>query len=1358
MKTSQSAVRNIISNLFEAGIMLNRMFATKAQAIAIVLALAAVPYAVGQSTQILSTVTTIAGNHMSGYTGDGGLATSATLAVSPTTGGFASVMGSSATMDEQGNIWIADSGNGVIRRVDASTGIITTAVGGATAVCAGADAAGDGCPSTQAILKGPTEVRFFRGALYIADAVDNRVRKVDLATGIVTTVLGTGVGNVGNLTQLNSNPALPATTVQVRAPQSIAFNTRGDMFVMQNGGQPVVIRVDAVTGTVSLFAGDGSAAGGKTGDGGSSIATGGSNPARFAGTKGIAVDSHGNVYIADTTNNCIRKVTVTSMTDTSGTLSTFAGPPGNFTKTPGVPSGFAGDGQTADNALFSSNGAIRLAFDAQDNLYVIDEYNNRIRRITQPAAGQQYGVITTVVGNGNSTDPHANDGQYALNADLVRPTDIQVTLAGDLLIVDQGIYSVRLAAPVNRFATTAVGTTAASQTIWAQTTAASGTFSVVGSTDFTAGATICAASSIVGGEVCSASVTMTPSLSGNRMAGVVFTDASGAKLTQPVFGTGLAPAASVLPGVISHTAGSASGAAGSSGDGGAAAAALVSAPGAVAVDAIGNIYVADTANDEVRRIAVSTGTITRVAGTAGQSGYTGDGGAATSATLNAPAGIAVDGAGNVYIADTGNNVVRRIDGVTGIITTIAGSDAAATLNGPTGLAVAPMGMLYIADTGNDVVRALGLRSAGSIQTFAGNGAPGFSGDGALAIAGQLTGPTALAVDGTGNVYISDTGNQRLREVATTGLLSTIAGIAVGGYSGDGVATSAELSSPGSIAVDAAGNVYVADSGNNRIRVIASGQITTVAGTGTASLSGDSGNSGIATLKAPAGLALDSANNLIVADTGNNSIRSIGVGASAIAFPDANPTTTSAPKSVSVLNSGNQALTVASVSVPASFAEQASGGTDCNTAALSLAAGASCILQLVFQPAALTSYSSSAVLTDNAQGVAGMTQTVALTGTGKDVFSFSFSLPTSVVAGSSQSITVTASNPSQTFTGTVHFTSSDPQAVLPADYTYLASENGVHTFTDVQLHTGGLQSITVANVADSGQNGTSTTTVTAGAAASVKVVAGSGQSTNIGTSFSGPLVAQMVDAYGNPVSGITVTFTAPAAGANASFAGSASTTAVSDSNGLATTTVTLTADNITGPFAVQASGPGLTAVSFALTNTSSVAADFTLTPYLTIVGTVLPGASSTQPITVTPVGGFSSTITFTCATSDPSTGCSVDPSSVPGTNGASQTVNLIFTTTGPSRTGTSALRGTSTVLVCLGLFFVAGCKRRRVLQAISLAMLCLVVSTSLSGCSSRSPYDPLSGSRTPSGSYYATVTATAGSISHQFVVQYVVAGD
>jgi hypothetical protein len=331
-------------------------------------------------------------------------------------------------------------------------------------------------------------------------------------------------------------------------------------------------------------------------------------------------------------------------------------------------------------------------------------------------------------------------------------------------------------------------------------------------------------------------------------------------------------------------------------------------------------------------------------------------------------------------------------------------------------------------------------------------------------------------------------------------------------------------------------------------------------------------------------------------------------------------------------------------------------------------------------------------------------------------------------------------------------------VLPADYTYLASENGVHTFTGVQLYTGGLQSITVANATDSTQNGTSTTTVTAGAASVLKAVSGSGQSTNIGTSFSNPLVAQVVDAYGNPISGITVTFTSPATGANASFAGSASTTAVSDSNGLATTTAMLTADNITGSFTVQASGPGLTAVSFALTNTSSVAADFTLTPYLTIVGTVLPGASSTQPITITPVGGFSSTITFTCATSDPSTSCSVNPSSLPGTNGASQTVNLIFTTTGPSRTGTSALRGTSTVLVCLGLFLVVGHKRRRILQAISLAVLCLVASANLSGCSSRSPYNPLSGSRTPSGSYNATVTATAGSISHQLAVQYVVAGD
>jgi sugar lactone lactonase YvrE len=1294
-----------------------------------------------QTTQILSTVTRVAGNHTAGNSGNGGLATSAQL--SSTT--------QSAVYDQYGNLYIADGGNLEVRKVDAATGIISVFAGGGTSCVAATDEVGDGCLATQAILVDPVELRIWRGGLYILDQVGQRVRRVDLTTGIISVVLGTGVSAA---VTYDKGP----DTI-VRSPQGIAFNSRGDIFVVQNTA-PHIDRIDAVTGLVSNFAGNGSQK--KLGDGGIST------NAAFDEPIGIAVDSHDNIYVADQANNCIRKITVTSPADLTGTITTFAGPQGTD-----VTAGFVGDGQTADHALFGKSGLTDLWIDDQDNVYVVDSTNFRIRKITQPAAGASFGIVSTVAGNGVKSAKTGNDGTYGFGSFMFNPYDVTISPAGDLVITDKGTAAVMALRPASIFPTTNFGSTS-TQTIWANT-ATSGTFSINGGADFTVGATSCsAASTPLSGVVCSATITFNPSATGKRMAAAVFTDASNVSVGQPLVGVGGGAAASVLPGIINATAGSATGAAGSTGDNAAATSALLAAPSSAAVDTFGNTYVADTANNTVRRIAVGTGTITRVAGTVGMPGYTGDGAAATAATLNKPSGVAVDGAGNLYIADTGNNVIRRVDAVSGIITTFAGTGTAgysgdggvstlATMNAPMGVAVYNASELYVADTGNNVVRLIGLRSH-QIQTYAGTGVAGFAGDVTTPTASTsalLNAPAAVAVGDGGAVYIADTGNQRVREVDATGLIKTIAGVEVAGYSGDGDATLAELSSPDGIAVDASGAVYIADTGNNRVRVLSAGILTTVAGGATSGTSGNGANSGNALLNSPRGIAVDSMGGIVVADTGNNSVRRIDTSMSALAFLPTSPSTSSAPLSVSLLSTGNQALAVTNVAVPAGFMEETSGGTNCNTAALSLPMGTSCTLQLHFAPTALAPYTGNVVVTDNAQGNAASTQTVALTGTGKQVFKFTFTLPNTVAAGTPISVTVMASNPNQTYSGTIHFTSSDPQAVLPADYTFILADNGVHTFTGVQLHTGGTQAITVTDASDSTQSGTATTTVTNGVASKVIVVSGSGQSANIGTAYGSALVAQVLDAYGNPVPGVAVTFTAPASGPHASFGtgatASATVTVISSSLGVVSTSPTaLTADKITGSFSVVASGAGLgTSASFSLTNTSTIAAGFTIAPYQPIVGTVLPGAPSSQALTVTPVGGFSATTNFTCSTSDPSTSCSFSPTSLPGTDGTSQTVELTFQTTGPNRTGGSAmLRGTSTVLVCLGVFFIAGRKRRRLIQALALGVLCFVAVSGLSGCSS----GPLSQPRTASGSYNVVVTGTSGSITGSTTVQYIVGGD
>ncbi len=279
--------------------------------------------------------------------------------------------------------------------------------------------------------------------------------------------------------------------------------------------------------------------------------------------------------------------------------------------------------------------------------------------------------------------------------------------------------------------------------------------------------------------------------------------------------------------------------------------------------------------------------IITVAGT-GSYGYTGDGGAAVSAKLYNPTGVAVDSAGNVYIADQDNCVIRKIL-TSGAITTVAGyagtsasrgfggDGGAATralLDGPTGVAVDHAGNIYIADNGNSRIRM--VNTSGIISTFAGSSSVGFSGDGGAATAAKLWGPMSVAVDNSGNVYIADKFNNRVRKVNTSGTITTIAGNGYSTFSGDGgEATAASVYNPSGVIVDGARNVYIADYENDRIRKVnTSGIISTIAGNGYGTYAGDGGDATAASVNAPVGLAIDSHGNIYVADVYNQRIRTI----------------------------------------------------------------------------------------------------------------------------------------------------------------------------------------------------------------------------------------------------------------------------------------------------------------------------------------------------------------------------------------------------------------------------------------------------------------------------------------------------
>lgn len=424
--------------------------------------------------------------------------------------------------------------------------------------------------------------------------------------------------------------------------------------------------------------------------------------------------------------------------------------------------------------------------------------------------------------------------------------------------------------------------------------------------------------------------------------------------------------------------------------------------------------------------------VNTAAGT-GAAGYTGDAGPATAATLAGPAAVAYDSAGNLFLADANNHVIRKIS-TAGIITTIAGTGiegfsgdgaaaTAAQLDTPTGVAVDSSGNIYIADSHNHRIREV---SGGTITTFAGTGTPGFSGDNAAATAAQLDTPTGVAVDAGGNVFIADTDNNRIREVSH-GVIVTIAGDGEEFYAGDGAAaTAAALDSPTGVAVDAGGNVYIADRLNHRIRRVSNGIITTLAGSGAAGFSGDGAAPSAAALSRPSGVSIDSAGNVYIADTGNQRIREVGGGAIAtiegsglqgsggdaglstaavlnsprsvatdalgnlaiadtlnqrvrsgtlptLTFPNESVGVASPTQSVTLANTGAASITVSTIAASAGFTTAAGGS--CSALPITLAAGASCTENIELLPVTAGPVSGSIVF-----GGAGIVpQSILLTG-------------------------------------------------------------------------------------------------------------------------------------------------------------------------------------------------------------------------------------------------------------------------------------------------------------------------------------------------------------------------------------------
>jgi sugar lactone lactonase YvrE len=903
-------------------------------------------------------IRTVAGNGTQGFSGDGAAATSAELNVP---GGVA--------VDNAGNLHIADTYNNRIRKVAAGTGIITTEAGNGTQ-----GFSGDGGAATSAEFYYPDGVAVdSAGNLYIAESGNERVRKVTASTGTITTIAGNGTAGF-------SGDGAAATSAELFNPVGVAVDSAGNLYIVDSYNQRIR-KVAAGTGIITTVAGNGT--GSFSGDGAAATSAGLYFP------QGVAVDSAGNLYIADFDNRRIRKVAAGT-----GIITTVAG---NGT------AGFSGDGLVATFAELQ--GPTGVAVDSAGNLYIADFDNNRIRKVV---AGT--GIITTVAGNG--TAGFGGDGGAATSAELNGPQGVAVDSAGNLYFSDNVlIRRVDSATGSEHLPNTNVGSNSIPVNVLLQPTtnltlsSITAAVSQGGVQEYTvgtiSGCTLSPTFTLSPANICVVPITFSPGYPGERDVALTAVTTQGTA-SFGLSGIGQGPLAALTPGIISSVAGN--GTAGFSGDGGAATSAELTDPYGVAVDSAGNLYIADLNNNRIRKVAAGTGVITTVAGN-GTGSFSGDGAAATSAELKGPSGAAVDSAGNLYIADLSNNRIRKVAASTGVITTVAGNGtagfsgdggaaASAELLSPWGVAVDSAGNLYIADSGNDRIRKVAA-STGMITTVAGNGALGFSGDGGPATSAELYAPRGVAVDSTGNLYIAESSNQRIRKVAAgTGIITTVAGNGTAGFSGDGgAATSAELDSPWSVAVDSAGNLYIAESFYSHIRKVtaSNGIITTVAGNGTAGLSGDGGAATSAELNGPQSVAVDSAGNLYIADAQNNVIRRVAVNASALSFTATSEGSISSdsPKSVRLGNSGNMALSfpaptsgynpaVSSVN----FVLDGGASTTCpyeasTSAAGTLAAGAECTFGFYFYPQQYGSLTATATVADTSPGSS--TQTISLSG-------------------------------------------------------------------------------------------------------------------------------------------------------------------------------------------------------------------------------------------------------------------------------------------------------------------------------------------------------------------------------------------